>query len=115
MLFLFELFLLLPDHLQVFELPHELVHRVLLHPYQLLETVDLRVLLKDSPLSPVQLLPVFVLHFLLKILNITLEVILLDLGVLLADVKFLLEEPFLGFELPLGLKGALFLDEAVGH
>ena len=115
MLFLFELFLLLPDHLQVFELPHELVHRVLLHPYQLLETVDLRVLLKDSPLGPIQLLPVFVLHFRFKILNVTLKVILLDLGVLLADVKFLLEEPFLGFELPLGLEGALFLDEAVGH
>jgi len=58
---------------------------------------------------------VFVLHFLLEILNVTLKVILLNLGVFLADVKFLLEEPFLGFELPLGLEGALFLDEAVGH
>ncbi len=90
LLFLLELFLLLPNDLEVLELPHELVHGVLLDADQLLETVDLRILLQYSSLRSVQLLSMLVLHFLLEVFDISLEVIVLRLTVLLSNVKLLL-------------------------
>jgi hypothetical protein len=96
LLLLLELFLLLPDDLEIFKLSHELIHGVLLYANQLLQTVHFRVFLQYSSLRSIQLLSMLILHFLLEIVNISFKIIMLCLTVFLSDIKFLLQEPLLG-------------------
>ena len=77
-LLLFKLIFFLPDDLEVLKLPHELLHRVLLYPNELLQTIDLCILLKDPPLRSIQLFPMLILHFLLEIIYIPLEIVMLS-------------------------------------
>ena len=94
-LFLLKLRLLLPYDFEILKLPHQLIHLHLLYPYQLLQTVHLRVFLSDPLLRPVQLLSVTIHHLLLELFDVLLEVVVLDLHLLLGDVQLLLQELFL--------------------